>query len=113
MDLKVIMAANLRRVRHEKDLTQEELAHRAGLSSRYIGNIERETVSSSVTVLGKLAAALDIDPCDLLKPLTKRRSATRDGARPAPRLSPQRNADGGAIENAVAKKPKKKTRFPV
>jgi len=113
MDLKLIMAANLRRVRHEKDLTQEELAHRAGLSSRYIGNIERETVSSSVTVLGKLAAALDIDPCDLLKPLTKRRSATREATKSAPRPSRAKSADASAIENAVAKKPKIKTRFPV
>jgi transcriptional regulator with XRE-family HTH domain len=30
MDLKEVMAINLRRMRHDKQLTQEELADRAG-----------------------------------------------------------------------------------
>ncbi|MHA3795453.1 helix-turn-helix domain-containing protein [Rhizorhabdus wittichii] len=37
-----------------------------GLSLRYIGSIERGRVSASVTVLGKLAAALEADPCKLI-----------------------------------------------
>jgi transcriptional regulator with XRE-family HTH domain len=57
----------LRRARHERKLTQEELAARAGLSSRYLGSIERAVVSASVTVLGQLADALDIDPCELVR----------------------------------------------
>ncbi|HEY4201549.1 MAG TPA: helix-turn-helix transcriptional regulator [Devosiaceae bacterium] len=67
MDLKEVMAKNLRRVRHDKKLTQEELAHRAGLSMRYVGAIERGDVSASVTVLGQIADALEIDPGELLK----------------------------------------------
>jgi len=66
MDLKDIMATNLRLVRHDKQLTQEELADRAGLSARYIGAIERAKVSASVTVLGQIAEALGIAPGDLL-----------------------------------------------
>ena len=64
MDLKEAMATNVRRVRHAKNLTQEELADRAGLSVRYLGSIERAAVSASVTVLGRLARALRIDPCE-------------------------------------------------
>jgi transcriptional regulator with XRE-family HTH domain len=67
MDLKRAMAINVRRERHAKELTQEELADRAGLSVRYLGSIERATVSASVTVLGCLAQALRIDPCDLIR----------------------------------------------
>jgi transcriptional regulator with XRE-family HTH domain len=67
MDLKKAMAVNLRRQRHEKNLTQEELADRAGLSARYLGSVERATVSASVTVLGQLAQALRIDPCELIR----------------------------------------------
>lgn len=67
MDLKEIMARNLRRVRHDKKLTQEELADRAGLSMRYVGAIERGDVSASVTVLGQIADALEIEPGELLK----------------------------------------------
>lgn len=57
MDLKEVMAVNLRRARHDKEMTQEELAHRAGISSRYVGKIESAKVSASVTVLGQLAIA--------------------------------------------------------
>jgi transcriptional regulator with XRE-family HTH domain len=67
MDLKKAMAVNLRRERHAKELTQEELADRAGLSARYLGSIERATVSASVSVLGRLAQALRIDPCELIR----------------------------------------------
>lgn len=67
MDLKEVMAVNLRRIRHDKQMTQEELADRAGLSARYIGSIERADVSASVTVLGQIAAALGIDVADLLR----------------------------------------------
>jgi transcriptional regulator with XRE-family HTH domain len=50
MDLKKVMAINVRRERYARKLTQEELAFRAGLSARYLGSIERATVSASVTV---------------------------------------------------------------
>ncbi|AOH84380.1 XRE family transcriptional regulator [Sphingomonas panacis] len=66
MDLKDTMAVNLRRVRHQKKLTQEELADRAGLSTRYVGAIERADVSASVTVLGKIADALEVKPSVLI-----------------------------------------------
>lgn len=66
MDLKDTMAVNLRRVRHQKKLTQEELAHRSGLSTRYIGAIERADVSASVTVLGQIADALEVKPSVLI-----------------------------------------------
>jgi transcriptional regulator with XRE-family HTH domain len=68
MDLKEIMAANLRRKRHDQKITQEELAERAGLSARYVGAIERGDVSASVTVLGQIADALEIEPGELLRP---------------------------------------------
>ncbi len=71
MDLKEVMARNLRWVRHEKELTQEELADRAGLSMRYVGAIERGDVSASVTVLGQIADALEIEPGELLKKVSK------------------------------------------
>jgi len=67
MDLKDVMATNLRRARHARHMTQEELADRAGLSARYIGAIERANVSASVTVLGQIALALEMEPGDLLK----------------------------------------------
>ncbi|HUZ33468.1 MAG TPA: helix-turn-helix transcriptional regulator [Xanthobacteraceae bacterium] len=67
MDLKEAMAMNVRRARHARRLTQEELADRAGLSARYLGSIERAVVSASVTILGRLAQALRVDACDLIR----------------------------------------------
>ncbi|SFH36960.1 Helix-turn-helix [Ensifer sp. OV372] len=60
------MAVNLRRIRHGKKLTQEELAHRTGLSVRHIGDIERANTSATVTVLGQLSEVLGVDPSELL-----------------------------------------------
>ena len=67
MDLKKAMAINVARARHAGKLTQEELADLAGLSARYLGSIERAEVSASVTVLGRLARALRIDACELIR----------------------------------------------
>ena len=39
MDLKRAMAINVRRERHARKLTEEELGDRAGLSARYLGSI--------------------------------------------------------------------------
>jgi transcriptional regulator with XRE-family HTH domain len=70
MDLKEVMAINLRRLRHVKHMTQEELAASAGLSARYVGAIERADVSASVTVLGRIADALGVEAADLLRKRT-------------------------------------------
>lgn len=48
-------------------MTQEELAERSGLSARYIGAIERADVSASVTVLGRIADALGMEPEALIR----------------------------------------------
>lgn len=67
MDLKEVVAINLRRLRHAKGMTQEELAERAGLSARYVGGIERAAVSASVTVLGRIAEALELEATELVR----------------------------------------------
>jgi transcriptional regulator with XRE-family HTH domain len=72
MDLKEIVAINLRRVRHAKKMTQEELAEAAGLSARYVGDIERADKSPSVSVLGRIADALRIEPSELIQPVKPR-----------------------------------------
>lgn len=67
MDLKRAMAMNVRRLRLAGDLSQEDLAGRAGLSARYVSSVERGVVAASVTVLGQLADALQVDPCELIR----------------------------------------------
>jgi transcriptional regulator with XRE-family HTH domain len=67
MDLKKAMAANVRRIRLARGLSQEDLAARANLSARYVSSVERAVVAASVTVLGQLADALQVDPCELIR----------------------------------------------
>lgn len=76
MDLTEVMAANVRRARHAGKMTQEELADRAGVSARYLGSIERAEVSATITVLERLAGALGVDPCALIR-LPRRRKSRR------------------------------------
>jgi len=76
MNLTEAMATNVRRARHAGNMTQEELADRAGVSSRYLGSIERAEVSVTITVLERLAKALGVDPCELIR-LSPRRLRRR------------------------------------
>jgi transcriptional regulator with XRE-family HTH domain len=72
MDLRDALATNVRRARHAKKLTQEELAERADLSSRYVGSVERAAVSVSLGVLARLAKALEVEASELIR-ITRRR----------------------------------------
>ena len=81
-DLRETLAINVRRLRHERCWTQEELADRVGLSARYVGQVERAQASASVTVLGRLADALGVEPAELLKaPPSGRIVTDQSGAR--------------------------------
>jgi transcriptional regulator with XRE-family HTH domain len=66
MDWNGIVAANVRRLRVERKLTQEQLAHDAEIDLTYLGGIERGRRNPSVCVIGRLAAALQVSPADLL-----------------------------------------------
>ena len=61
----VALGSNVRRIRGEDGLTQEELAARAGLSTNYIGEIERGQRNPSVKVLFAVAKALKVQPSAL------------------------------------------------
>ena len=66
MDWNKIVAANVKRLRVERKLTQEHLAHEAEIDLTYLGGIERGRRNPSVHVLGRIAAALKCHPADLL-----------------------------------------------
>lgn len=67
MRLRAIVARNLRRLRAARDITQEELAERAGLNRNYVGMIEREENAPTVDTLEKLAEVLQVEPTSLLQ----------------------------------------------
>ena len=67
MTLRRIVARNLKRLRKERELTQEELADLAGLNRNYVGMIERQENAATVDTLEVLARALRVDPVRLLE----------------------------------------------
>jgi len=60
-------ADNLRKVRLEKQLSQEALADLAGLHRTYIGSVERGERNISIDNIERLAEALGCRVIDLLK----------------------------------------------
>jgi len=61
-----IVARNLRRVRHARGLSQEEVAHRAEIDRTYVSALERAKYNPTVGMVGKLAAVLGVTPASLL-----------------------------------------------
>lgn len=53
-------------LRKEKGLTQTQLAERSGLSTGFIGQLERGNVQPSLRTLEQLSSALSISPCYFL-----------------------------------------------
>ena len=67
MSLREIVATNLRRLRHAKSMSQEELADRAGINRNYVGMLEREQHAATIDMLEKLAVVLEADPVELFR----------------------------------------------
>ena len=67
MDIREVLARNLRRQRHALGLSQEELAHRAEIDRTYISALERCVYAASIDVVDRLARELGVEASDLLK----------------------------------------------
>jgi len=59
-DVRARLAANLRKLRQEKGLSQEAFADEAGLHRTYVSDIERRARNPTITVVDKLARALGV-----------------------------------------------------
>ena len=66
MEWEAILGANIRRLRKAKGLTQEQLAHEAGMAMRYVAGVERGEENPSLRFLVKIAEALGTEPATLL-----------------------------------------------
>lgn len=58
------VAERLRQARDERGLSQEALAGRAGVSSKFVGEVERAATNVSVGVVWQLCAGLGITPAE-------------------------------------------------
>jgi transcriptional regulator with XRE-family HTH domain len=74
MDLREVFAFNLRRLRHAKELSQDDLAYEAEVSRSYLSQLEKGAFYASLRIVGKLAKVLNVEPAELLKlPVRKSR----------------------------------------
>ncbi len=67
MDLREVFALNLRRLRHAKGLSQDDLAYEAEVSRSYLSQLEKGAFYASLKIVGKLAVVLKVEPAELLK----------------------------------------------
>jgi transcriptional regulator with XRE-family HTH domain len=66
MDLRQAFARNLRRLRHAKGLSQEDLAYEASVNRSYMSRLEKGSSYVGLEIIGKLADVLDVDPTEFL-----------------------------------------------
>jgi transcriptional regulator with XRE-family HTH domain len=61
------VAKNIRRLRVERGLSQEELASLVNINRNYVGMIERQENSPTIAMIERIAKALDVEPTKLLE----------------------------------------------
>jgi transcriptional regulator with XRE-family HTH domain len=65
-DLRQAFANNLRRLRHARGISQEDLAHDAGINRSYMSKLERAATYPGLEIIAKLATVLEVEPAELL-----------------------------------------------
>ena len=64
-ETKILLGKRIRTLRRINDLSQEELAEKASMSGKYVGEIERGQANITIDILGKISTALDVEMTDL------------------------------------------------
>lgn len=77
MDLRDVLATNLRRLRNARKLSQDDLAYEAEVSRSYLSQLEKGAFYASLKIVGRLANALGVEPAELLKLPTRRGRSPR------------------------------------
>ena len=74
MEMREVFGRKLRWLRHQRGLSQEALAHEAGVDRAYISALERGVYSATIDMVEKLAVVLNADAASLLqRPVPARR----------------------------------------
>jgi transcriptional regulator with XRE-family HTH domain len=66
MEIREVLALNLRKHRRLLGLSQEELAHRAEIDRTYISALERCVYAAGIDVVDRLARVLGLEAAELL-----------------------------------------------
>ena len=68
MDMRKLVGRNVKRIRQDRGLTQEELAERSGFSQQYISGLEQGRRNPTVVSIYELANALGVSHMELIRP---------------------------------------------
>jgi len=68
MSIQSRVSRNIQRIRREKDLSQEEVAHRADIRQTYLSGVETGKRNPSILVVERIAKALGVDVSEIFKP---------------------------------------------
>ena len=67
MDVQTRVGKNLQKLRRERDLTQEDVAHKANLHQTYLSGVEGGKRNPSIVALDRIAKALGVDVARLFE----------------------------------------------
>jgi transcriptional regulator with XRE-family HTH domain len=67
MEAVVQIGERLRQLREERALRQEDLAELAGVGKNTVNRLEKNHTEPHMTTVRKLAAALEVEPSELVK----------------------------------------------
>jgi transcriptional regulator with XRE-family HTH domain len=68
MDMRKLVGRNIKRIRQEKGLTQEQLAEISRFSQQYISGLEQGRRNPTIVSLYELATALGVSHMELVRP---------------------------------------------
>jgi transcriptional regulator with XRE-family HTH domain len=60
MEIRARLSLNMRKLRQSKGWSQEEFAYEAGLHRTYVSDLERGARNPTISVVDKLAVALNV-----------------------------------------------------
>jgi len=66
MDLNKIVGQNIKRLRKQRKLSQEDFEDLAGIHRTYVGSVERGERNVTLKMLAQFAVALEVNPVTLL-----------------------------------------------
>jgi transcriptional regulator with XRE-family HTH domain len=72
MDMRKLVGRNVKRIRQDRGLTQEELAERSGFSQQYISGLEQGRRNPTIVSIYELATALGVSHTELVRPTEER-----------------------------------------
>ncbi|MGY4403813.1 helix-turn-helix domain-containing protein [Bradyrhizobium sp. USDA 3315] len=93
MKARALVALNVRRIRVDRGISQQKLAHEAGIDCSYLARLERQSENPTIDILDRIAEALGVHPFELVVQHSKRAKASKtlhEGRKRAPLTPPRR-----------------------